>query len=166
MNARRFKILVGVDGSACSARAVRHAAHLALRLDAEIDMVHVFPHTTTATMTALGFVADATGEFSEAKRQLVELRESALPGGLPVQIHMRLGEPVRGLLDAIEQLEPDMVILGTHGRGTVMRAIMGSVSEQLVRKSPVPVMVVPPDREAAPVATGRVEEPPRSTDRA
>jgi len=166
MAARRFKILVGVDFSECSTRAVRQAAQLALRLDAEIELVHVFPFTTTASVAELVLANDTIGQFSEAKRQLVELRDGELPAGLPVQIHLRLGEPVRGLIDAIEQLTPDIVVMGTHGRGAVMRALMGSVSERLVRKSPVPVMVVPPDREAAPVATGRVEEPPRSTDRA
>ena len=65
-----------------------------------------------------------------------------------VELHLRMGEPVRGLIELITELRPDMVVIGSHGRSAVMRMLLGSVSTQIIHRSPVPVLVVPaPGRE-------------------
>ena len=52
------------------------------------------------------------------------------------------GVPWREVLTTIEQSKPDLVVMGTHGRRGVGRAILGSVAEKIVRMSPVPVLTV------------------------
>jgi hypothetical protein len=56
--------------------------------------------------------------------------------------------PLAGMLSLIKEIRPDLVVVCSHGKGLLKRALIGSVSSQLVQRSPVPVLVVPtPGRE-------------------
>jgi nucleotide-binding universal stress UspA family protein len=77
-----------------------------------------------------------------AVKHLAEALEEArkvLPG---VESKLKTGLPWQGILDAIDELKPDLVVMGTHGRQGVGRAILGSVAEKLVRLSMVPILTV------------------------
>ena len=58
------------------------------------------------------------------------------------QSMLKTGVPWAGIMDAIEETKPDLVVMGTHGRHGVERVMLGSVAEKLVRLSPVPVLTV------------------------
>jgi hypothetical protein len=61
---------------------------------------------------------------------------------------VRCDNVIFGLLDAIDELDPQLVVVGSHGRTGVKRVLMGSISESLARRSPVAVLIVPaPARE-------------------
>src|SRR5690242_236456 len=136
MKKREFEmtILVGTDFGAGSDRALEHAISLAEQRSARLCIVHVC-RTTWA----------ADGEMTALLR--AGMRLEALRAHVAEQVHadayLRLGQPAPCLLDAIQELRPDLVILGSHGRGAVRRALLGSVTARLCRKSPVPVLVVP-----------------------
>jgi hypothetical protein len=67
-----------------------------------------------------------------------------------VELHLRMGDPARGVIELARELQPDMIVVGSHGFGAVKRLFLGSVSTELTRTSPVPVLVVPaPGREEA-----------------
>ena len=83
-----------------------------------------------------------------AKDEMATLRARAESAGVTTRTHVRCDNVVFGLLDAIEELGPQLVVLGSHGRSGVARVLMGSISESLTRRSHVPGLIVPaPERE-------------------
>jgi nucleotide-binding universal stress UspA family protein len=160
MRSGTFNILVGVDFSDSSAGAMYHGLALAERMGATLHLVHIAPANMTAP-TDLGL--NVPSEFADAQeaRERLERLRGMIGGKVDVELHLRMGEPVSGLISAIRELRPDMVVVGSHGRGAVMRMLLGSVSTELTRRSPVPVLVVPaPGREAV----NKQSEPPPPVD--
>lgn len=149
MRSGTLNIVVGVDFSDSSAGALYHAMTLAERLEAVLHLVHVTPpQANLAVPTDIGFNMPAEFEDAQRCRARLEHLRVMLGAKTPVELHLRMGEPVRGLLDVIEELRPDMVVIGSHGRSAVMRMLLGSVSAQMTRLCPVPVLIVPaPGRE-------------------
>lgn len=149
MKAGIFQILIGIDFSDSSARALYHAVALSERLGAVLHLCHVTPPVANLDAhTDLGLnVPEVFKDAQEARKRLERMR-GMLCSSLEVDVHLRIGEPASGLLELVSELEPDFLIVGSHGHGAVMRLLLGSVSTQLVRLSPVPVLVVPaPGRE-------------------
>jgi nucleotide-binding universal stress UspA family protein len=152
MRSGTINILVGIDFSDSSAGAMYHAMTLAERLGAILHLVHVTPALAHfAIPTDIGFNMPAEFEEAQRARERLEHLRVMLGAKTPVELHLRMGEPVRGILEVINELRPDMLVVGSHGRGAVMRMLLGSVSTQLTHLSPVPVLVVPaPGRELPP----------------
>jgi nucleotide-binding universal stress UspA family protein len=151
-----FNILVGVDFSDSSAGAMYHALALAERLGGVLHLAHV---ATTEMNAPTDLGMNVPAEFPEAQqsRERLERLRGMIGGKVDVELHLRMGDPVAGLLQLIDELRPDMVVVGSHGRGAVLRMLLGSVSTQLTRQSTVPVLVVPaPGRESL----NKQSEPP------
>ena len=131
--------------------SARHEAAIdfARRLDASIDIVHVcsrVPFEAGTDATAPAYVEDA-------RHELALLGARAEAAGLKTATHLRQESVVFGLLQAIEELQPSVVVLGSHGRGGLSRVLLGSVSEAVARRSRVPVLIVPSlERETQAVA--------------
>jgi nucleotide-binding universal stress UspA family protein len=88
-------------------------------------------------------------EIAEAAtRALDQLAESS--GGL--RRIVRAGDAVEEILAVIDELHPSMVVMGTHGRSGLARWVMGSVAEQVARRSSIPVLTVRTPRESTPPA--------------
>jgi nucleotide-binding universal stress UspA family protein len=149
MRSGTFNILVGIDFSDSSAGAMYHALGLAERLGAILHLVHVTPAQAHLTVpTDIGFNIPADFEEGREARERLERLRAMISDKVPVDIHLRMGEPVRGLIEIIRELKPDLVVIGSHGRSAVMRMLLGSVSTQIIHRSPAPVLVVPaPGRE-------------------
>jgi nucleotide-binding universal stress UspA family protein len=142
------RIIVGVDFSPASDRAVGEAWLLARHMDAKLDFVHISPLPPSAP--ELPPLAFDTAGVELAKKSLGALQEAAQRDGLSAEIHLGVGSPVFGLVDFIKRLKPALVVVGSHGRTALMRLLVGSVAESLIRRSPAPVLVVPaPERQRA-----------------
>ena len=141
-----FKVIVvGVDFSPSSERALEEAFQLAMARDASIHLAHV------ASGTATDLVLDMLdGErrvgFDEAERHLAGYgRSRAAAAGVPsgsIHAHVRLGSPAHELVELAKLLDADLVVVGTHGRTALGRLLMGSVAEAAVKKARCPVLVV------------------------
>jgi universal stress protein A len=135
-------ILVGIDFDRTYRRTFETAMSFAQALNAELDLVHV--------ASPIPVEAGATGAAElvrEADAKLRELAAIAGQRGLTVHTHVVTETPAFGLLAAITELDPQLVIVGSHGRSGVTRVLLGSVSETLARRSPTPVLIVPsPER--------------------
>ena len=107
------RILVAIDFSEDSERALAQAIELAPRLDGELDLVHVDPVPPMAP-TDLA-VVPMNLNLDESKRLLAALQAKTEAAGVKATVHLRVGPVVMGLLDAIGQLEPAMVIVGSSG---------------------------------------------------
>ena len=146
-----FQILVGIDFSMSSVGAMRHAMSLAERLDAVLHLCHITPLEGGLTAPIdLGLNIPSSLPCAQEARQLLERLRAMISPAISVDLHLRMGDPVRGMLDLAGELWPDMIVVGNHGFGPVLEMLMGSVATQLTRLSPVPVLVVPsPEREGS-----------------
>lgn len=140
------RIMVGVDFSHNSDRALQHAVALAKKLEGTLLLCYVGepPPTVMVPEQLVERQIDYAGFYEQ---QLRGLRDEKLPQGVPCETFLVLGDPVREMLELIDRQKPDLVVVGSHGRGAILRALLGSVSTELCRRSPVPVLVVPtPER--------------------
>lgn len=142
-------ILVAVDFSDSAELALAQARKLAERPHTRLHICHIATGEGLEAPVSLGMnIPDDFPEAKEARAQLQHLR-AQLGSSIDAQIHLRMGEPVAALLALIKELKPDMLVVGSHGKGALRRALVGSVSSAMVQRSPVPVLVVPaPGREA------------------
>lgn len=62
--------------------------------------------------------------------------------GVPIVCELRAGEPAGEVTRLVDELGSDLVVVGTHGRRGLTRALLGSVAEAIIRTSPVPVLAV------------------------
>jgi nucleotide-binding universal stress UspA family protein len=130
-------ILVGLDGSSMSHRAVAHAAMLASAFDAEVVAVH-----------AVGLLTVLDGEAvpSDSSRDRIEAAVDAWAAplreaGVRHRTVLEDGPPGLVLLRLIDRTSAGLVVLGTRGIGSADGVVLGSTSYHLVQHSPVPVLV-------------------------
>jgi nucleotide-binding universal stress UspA family protein len=141
------RILVPTDFSHCSNEAIDYAATLAAQLNAEILLVHVmelpvYPVDFTS--------ADPLG-FRELKKKADEAMEKAAAPwkgkGVAVETLFLKGDPASEIINAASANECDLIVMGTHGRKGIARVLIGSVTEQVIRSSTIPVLAVRVRRE-------------------
>ena len=130
------RILVPLDGSSLAERALPYACWLAERHGAELTLVRCV-ETGVQTIDA--------AHHSAIGAALLYLEELAgrPPARLPVTTAVYCGEPVEGILEEIHLRRPDLVVMATHGR-TGLRVVLGNVADAVARRSPVPVLLIPP----------------------
>lgn len=143
------RILVPVDYSEPS----RKALELALSLDgAELNVIHVWDRPTFVSDEMVVHKDGARHSLAElirenAEGEMVEFLASVkAPGGKQFAHHLVSGEPVTAILHEASKPGYDVLVVGTHGRTGVTRLLLGSVTEKLIRLSPIPVLTVPCER--------------------
>lgn len=138
-------ILVPVDGSDCSMRALDFAVELASSLAAEIVVCHVLDLSRAAAMS--GGAAQLAEESMELLRtegkDIVDRALARAGAKVPVSARLPEGAPVEQIEQLAAELPADFIVLGSHGRSGLQRLLMGSVAEGVVRAASVPAMVVP-----------------------
>lgn len=142
-------VAVTLDGSELSETAIDPALTLADLFDADVTLVRVveYPHGTESV-----YLPDAIESIHEQLEQAREAAHAELEG-----IAARLsteGRSVRretdvvnhaasGILDVVDEVEADLVVMASHGRGGLGRAVLGSVADKVLRGADRPVMIVP-----------------------
>ena len=143
-------ILVAVDGSPHSDRALDEAIDIARGSHARLTIITGAAEPRTASMIALSAGAAAAlgpGLLHHAERVLRAAVER-VPEDVSVTTVLT-EEPIRpAILERIEAGRHDLVVMGSRGRGTVRSAVLGSVSHHVLHHSPVPVLVVHADEPA------------------
>ena len=137
------KILVATDFSACAAAALDHAVDLATTLKADILLVHVL--TSPASYFALPSLVPMPHEWLQSLRKeaLDRLDEqSRRVRGPAIRTELREGPTDEAIVAAAAAAKADLIVMGTHGRTGLQHALLGSVAERVVRRSPVPVLTV------------------------
>lgn len=142
------KILCPIDYSEPSALCGRYAAELARRFGAELCLLHVF-HAPYLDMT-FGPAAGMAPDLAQARRALEHAEQEALENetkkpeyvGLPLRTEFRIGPPATEIVRAARDLQADLIVIATHGRGGMKHVLLGSVAENVVRAAPCPVLTV------------------------
>ena len=146
-------ILVPLDFSASSTRALDYAYGLALKFDAAIHLVHVceVPSMMTASMDAYAIAysdwSQRLGEEAEQELTKVKSRLRCIA----VTTEVLFGSPAPAIVEAATANAVDLIVMGTHGHGALMHVMMGNVAERVVRAALCPVLTVrePRQREVA-----------------
>ncbi len=85
--------------------------------------------------------------IKKRKRELISERERKLyllgnDLGIPYEIIVRRGKPFKVIIKTAMEFGVDLIVMGSHGRGKIEELLLGSVAENVVRHSPIPVMIV------------------------
>ena len=134
------KILLATDGSREAHLAATTAAELANSTNSELHVVLVGELRPT-------FLAQTEVEPAELQHQAQhqldeEVRSLQEAGGTVKEAHLRLGRADEEILDLAHSLGIGMIVLGSRGRGRIRRALMGSVSDSVVRHAHSPVTII------------------------
>ena len=136
------RILIAVDESPIAAHAADVGAQLATALGAELARVSVVDPTQTVAPDSGVPAADliALAE-KDAKRLLAGFQQRA-PQGNPSLEFVAVGKPASEIVKAAQEWPADVIVIGSHGRHGLERALLGSVAEGVMRHAPCSVLVV------------------------
>ncbi|MFB9888134.1 universal stress protein [Balneatrix alpica] len=139
------RILVPVDLSekGFSDRAVQKAIHIAERDKAELHLLTVIPGFNMP-MVAAYFPQDAMDKVLEDSRALLRAfaQEQLGDSKLEVQTHIAEGNPYKRILEWSERLQADLIIMPSHKRSALQKAMLGSVASKVVEQAKVSVLVL------------------------
>jgi nucleotide-binding universal stress UspA family protein len=141
------KILLATDGSQEARQAAQAAAELSKDTGSEVHITYVLPsprelrgHHTYSKEVMKSVLEQAEGDAqSFIEEQAEQIRTS---GGKVAETHLRAGEPDKEIVRLSEELGAGTIVMGSRGLGAVRRALMGGVSESVVRHAHCPVFVV------------------------
>jgi nucleotide-binding universal stress UspA family protein len=150
------RILCPIDFSDASRHALEHAVALARWYESEITALHVLPvPLLPEPPILLAFAQTNNTELSNAEAAEALLQswlEAARQGGIKVHSTIVKGNPASLILQHANTSRADLIAMGTHGLSGFDRALLGSVTEKVLRKAKTPVLTVPP----AAATTGQV----------
>ena len=134
-------ILVPVDHSACSEQALAYALSLADSVGAKVNLLSVIGIPTYGVPDlGVGITAPMMDNLIADNQRALEVMAKDRPA--VSQTLVRAGDARDVILQTAEELGVDLIVMGTHGRRGISRALLGSVTEMIVRTSPVPVLTV------------------------
>jgi len=151
------RVLVPVDGSEHSKKALTHAIGLAKEFEGEITLVHVYSGAMPLITPAMDTLTPPPLPSPTMATVATKLREDAQKMGgeilaeaeLTVKEHrisakmvLREGDAVREIVAVAESEKVDLIVMGHRGMSKLKEILLGSVSEGVVRKAPYPVLIV------------------------
>lgn len=143
-------ILTPVDFSSATARVLETASELARAVAGEIVLLHVVqpPMVTSDYGLAMENVQEILAVSEKtAARQLAHLQSRLASDQVPVRTLQVNGAPVAAILEQAEKLSAHYVVMGSHGHTAFYDLIVGSTTHGILKKSPCPVVIVPPKEE-------------------
>jgi len=150
------KILVPVDGSERSINAVEFAVDLATKYDSEIRLVHVIPNSIWRYCMATDeeedlipphIIKNTIKEMEEeGERLLSSVLTSVKGAGIEAHAQLDHGYPAKKILQIAKEENFDLIVMGSRGRGTITRLFFGSISDEVIRKAPCPILLVKPKK--------------------
>jgi len=150
------RILVAVDGSEQSKKALNQALELAQKFSAKITLIHVYSAAvplvpaadtfTTPSVTTPASVEMAARILEEAKQMgkqiLDEADKSAKEIGISAEKVLKEGDAVKEIVALAEQGRFDLIVVGHRGWSKLKELLLGAVSEGVSHKAPCPVLIV------------------------
>lgn len=138
------KILVPIDFSAHSDRAVEAAVELARAFDSELHLIHAYsmpvamvgPYDYQIPANILGDLRDS------AARRVDQEAKKLTDAGVKVNALIAEGVATQVIIDAAEQVDADLIVMGTRGLTGLKHAVLGSVTERTIRHAPCPVLTI------------------------
>lgn len=137
-------VLVAFDGSPLSQRALTYAVENFP--DATITTIYVINPIDSVFDVEAGGLPVAEDWYDDAQERATNIHTTATDlaadHGIDLDTVTKVGRPARAILEYVENSDVDQVVMGSHGRSGLDRAILGSVAETVARRSRVPVTIV------------------------
>jgi universal stress protein A len=137
---RYRKILCPLDFDENSLRALDNAVEIARHFGAAVILVHAIP--LVAQFGTFPLPIDVYAAQEKAANVKLSAIAGQKLGGVEHQSVSFIGDVVGGILQAVEQFKPDLLIMATHGRAGLAHLFLGSVAEAVVRKANCPVLTI------------------------
>lgn len=138
------KILVPVDGSPNSDKALRYALSLAKEKDDLLILLNVQPNYNTPNIKRFATQEQIRAMQEEASKEVLDHSlEIAKDSNATIRTLLRTGDPGKEICKEAEDSAVDNIVMGYRGLGAVKRAILGSVATHVLHETPCPVTIVP-----------------------
>ncbi len=136
------RILVPVDFSECSHKALQYAVPFARQFGATLSLLFVIqPYMPVSDMVPIDVEAIEMQLRSSGEKELAALK-AALEPDVKAETSVRIGHPHLEIVRAAAELQADLIVLSTHGRTGLSHVLMGSTTERVVRHAKCPVLVL------------------------
>ena len=136
-------ILVPVDFSPPSQKAVNYGVALALEFRARLILTHIVPHVTSYEHSFSAGANQIEQRMPEdATEKMAQMVGSKYQTSVNLKRILKTGDIREELIKIVNDEEIDLVVMGTHGRGTLEHFFLGSTTEKVIRKVPAPVLTV------------------------
>jgi nucleotide-binding universal stress UspA family protein len=134
------RVLLATDGSSEAELAATTAVDLAKSTDSELHVVHVGEYLPTI----LAQTEEEPAQLEREARELLDEQVRRIEGaeGTVKEAHLRLGRADEEIVDVADSVGAGLIVMGSRGRGRLRRALMGSVSDSVVRHAHCPVTIV------------------------
>jgi nucleotide-binding universal stress UspA family protein len=138
------RIVLPVDFSECSRKALHYAVPLARQFHASLLLVYVMPvhYYVGSEFGPVDVPMPEEQWLQNAQEQLARLAEQEIGGQVATRCLVLRGQPVHEIVRAARDEQADLILLSTHGHTGLKHVLLGSVAENVVRYSPCPVLVV------------------------
>jgi nucleotide-binding universal stress UspA family protein len=137
------RILVPVDFSPLSKKALQYALRFAEEFDADVKLVHVVEPDVPPAFDGWMIAPPVISTNPDGAKKLKRLASSVQTARInPVQSTVRTGMPAHEIVEAAKELDVDLIIIATHGYTGWKHFAIGSTAERVVRAAPCPVLVV------------------------
>ena len=141
-----MKLLVAIDFSEITNLILEKAEEIALKTSAKIWLIHV-------AQPDPDFIGYDVGPDSERKFMAMKFRDQHIKiqklsvgmkeKGINITPLLVQGPTIETIIKKAKELEVDMIVTGSHGHGTMFHILVGSISKGLLKKSPIPLLIVP-----------------------
>ena len=140
---RLKRILVPIDFSDCSRKALRYAIPLAREHAGAITLLYVVPPAyASGEYGGIDYALLQAQMRESGAKELSRLAIDEVQAQVPADSLVRLGAPAVEIVAVAGELDIDAIVIGTHGRTGLKHVMLGSVAESVVRRAPCPVLVV------------------------
>ena len=141
---RMKHILVPIDFSDCSKKALRYAVPLAKQHEADLTLLYVLPAPAYAAGDYGGLPTGGLEDEMRAssRRELAALAVDEVERQVPTDVVIRSGSAANEIMNLARSLPADLIVISTHGRTGLPHVFLGSVVERVVQRAPCPVLVV------------------------
>ena len=134
------KILIPVDGSENATLACSHA--IALAKSGNMEVVLLSCYEMQSARVGAGGSAIAASLEGQCKGTLASCESLCAENGLKYKCLIKCGNPSKCIIEAAEEEDCDLIVIGSRGLGSIVGTVMGSVTSQVLRDSSIPVLVV------------------------
>jgi nucleotide-binding universal stress UspA family protein len=139
------RILVPTDFSAHSRQALKYACAIAERFSSELHLLNVVQPLALSTPYVGALPDELMYPVPAARQELDKLEAPGLEQAASVERAVRTGTPFVEIVRYAREKNIDLIVMGTHGHGGLVHALLGSVAEKVVRKAGCPVLTVRPE---------------------
>jgi len=139
------KILVPIDFSDYSKKALQYTVKFAESFNSEISLIYVIEPMIYPADLSMGQMVIPQNELNlaeKAKSELEVLAKDEIGNIMNYQILIKTGKPFMEIIETASEIDADLIIIATHGHTGVEHLLFGSTAEKIVRKAPCPVLTL------------------------